>query len=191
LGIDDFVIDVVAEPNSALLSRLGLMALVRRHRIASNFRTPWIGFWNAMRSDRVRPYHRSQIGFLMSMSLCPLALCTALLLTFAPSALADADPKNIAKQICECLRKPHAKASEIIEQFKTAQHSGDFSKLMSMQENLEGEMTNTTKAAQKCFLKLGKKYPKVEADEAKREKVTQIAEKMCPNPVDQMMRGRP
>ena len=128
---------------------------------------------------------------MMNRSFCLLGLCAAILLSFAPSALAGADLKDVAKQVCECLEEPHATASELMEKLKNAQHSGDFSKLMAMQDGLEGEMANMTKAAQNCFARLGKKYPKIEADETKSEEVNQIAEKMCPNPIEQMMNGRP
>jgi hypothetical protein len=128
---------------------------------------------------------------MTSRSVYFFGLCAVLLLISASPALADADPKVIAKQVCECLEEPHAKAAELMEKFMVAQHSGDFSSLMAMQDDIEGEMKNVTKASEKCFLELEKRYPKVVADDAKREGVNQIAKKTCPNnPVERLMSGR-
>ncbi len=107
------------------------------------------------------------------------------------SALADPDLDVVAKQVCGCLQEPHEKAVEIMKTFNATQHAGDFSKLMAMQGEMESEMVKITEASQECFEELEEKYPEIAADDGTREEVNVLAEKMCPNPADPMMGGRP
>ncbi len=90
----------------------------------------------------------------------------------------DEGIQPIAKEVCACLKKPYAKLAELAEILETAKASGDFSKLMTMQD----EVVGMTDAGTECFEKLEKKYPKIADDEEKIQKINAAADEICPNP---------
>ena len=101
----------------------------------------------------------------------------------APIAAAD-DLQAAASEACECLEVPYSKFEELMKAFNNARTTGDYSKMQSM----EADMQSVAGETEQCFEGLKKKYPMIAKDKSLQDQVGEIAEKKCPNPVKDMFK---
>ncbi len=99
------------------------------------------------------------------------------LLTYGQSALSD-NLQAAANDVCKCLDEPYKVIKKAMVEINKAQTSGDYSKIVQAQSEMMGIVPSTTR----CFEILSKKYPNIEKSDELKSKVTQIANRQCPNP---------
>lgn len=105
-------------------------------------------------------------------------LCCFVLLVSTVNA---ADVKQAANDVCQCLKEPFALLERLLPDFKAAEQTGEFSKLMQAQ----GEMMNILATATVCLEDLSTRYPNIEQNAELKAEVMAITDRQCPNPMRQ------
>ncbi|WP_157134395.1 hypothetical protein [Photobacterium profundum] len=95
---------------------------------------------------------------------------------------ATTDKEQAAKDVCKCLEEPYSEANKALELINNANASGELSKILSSQE----ELMKVINTSQKCLEDLYIKYPEIDKDTALQADVIAIADKNCPNPLNNM-----
>ncbi|MDH3638039.1 MAG: hypothetical protein OES09_06185 [Gammaproteobacteria bacterium] len=109
-------------------------------------------------------------------SIARAMLLSGLVLPAATAFAVDID--QAAEDGCACMRGPYAKIEALTPLISEAMVTGDASKIMGMQGELEGLMN----AAQACFEDLNEKYPEIDSSQVLKDQATALMSQKCPRP---------
>ena len=115
--------------------------------------------------------------------LSAAGLAAFLVLSVAAGAGAEDDLNAAAADLCKCQEGPNEKSAELMAAIQQAQSTGNFSEIMRIQ----GEMEAMMGEVEACYDGLSQKYQHIAADDEKKKKVSEIADRKCPNPAKRMM----